>query len=376
LPSPLQTEASEKTKQRIERREAPLESAQRFKSGANGVFRLQRALGNQRVAQLIKAQRLEPDGKIVGLQPKLNVGATDGRYEQEADRIAREMVSMPDPAPTPPIQRAPGVEGEAGSPHSVQSKHLPLAASITRFLQRKTEPTEVKVEEEKEGEKDELLRARFLGKSVALPLKRLMAEEEKSEAVLSKSTESLTNGFEAGDEVEAQLSQSKGQGSPLPDHVRSYMEPRFGEDFRHVRVHTSSDAIQMNRDVRAQAFTHGSDIYYSAGSSPSNLELTAHELTHVVQQSEVLRRNRGDWQEKDSGVMRKENEEIDVLKRRQQILGNHAVQRMLHGGAGLPIQRQLMIQRQKAGTGRSLHADPLTRGGRRFLPSIGPLLFL
>ncbi len=63
------------------------------------------------------------------------------------------------------------------------------------------------------------------------------------------------------------------------------MEPRFGVDFSHVRVHTGSNAIQMNRDVGAQAFTHGSDIYYGAGSSPTNLELTAHELTHVVQQT-------------------------------------------------------------------------------------------
>jgi hypothetical protein len=56
-------------------------------------------------------------------------------------------------------------------------------------------------------------------------------------------------------------------------------------DFSQVRVHTGSDAKQVNRDVGAQAFTHGSDIYYGAESSPADLELTAHELTHVVQQS-------------------------------------------------------------------------------------------
>jgi hypothetical protein len=63
------------------------------------------------------------------------------------------------------------------------------------------------------------------------------------------------------------------------------MEPRFGVDFSHVRVHTGSDALQMNRNVGAQAFTHGSDIYYGEGRSPNNLDLTAHELTHVVQQT-------------------------------------------------------------------------------------------
>jgi hypothetical protein len=63
------------------------------------------------------------------------------------------------------------------------------------------------------------------------------------------------------------------------------MEPRFGADFSGVRVHTGGEAVQMNRELGAQAFTHGSDVYFGAGKSPGNNELTAHELTHVVQQS-------------------------------------------------------------------------------------------
>lgn len=185
------------------------------------------------------------------------------------------------------LPQTPHLEGEAGRVVGLQSKSLPLATSITPFVQRKTEPGEVKAEKEKdkENEKDELLRARFLDKSPALPFQRLTAEEEKPETALAKSPESLTDSFEAGDEVELRLNQSKGQGSPLPDHVRSYMEPRFGVDLSHVRVHTGSNAMHMNRAVGAQAFTHGSDIYYGAGSSPLNMELTAHELTHVVQQT-------------------------------------------------------------------------------------------
>jgi hypothetical protein len=63
------------------------------------------------------------------------------------------------------------------------------------------------------------------------------------------------------------------------------MEPRFGADFSSVRVHTGGEAIQMNRELGAQAFTHGRDIYFGTGKSPGNNELTAHELTHVVQQT-------------------------------------------------------------------------------------------
>jgi hypothetical protein len=41
----------------------------------------------------------------------------------------------------------------------------------------------------------------------------------------------------------------------------------------------------MNRELGAQAFAHGNDVYFGAGKSPGNNELTAHELTHVVQQT-------------------------------------------------------------------------------------------
>ena len=45
----------------------------------------------------------------------------------------------------------------------------------------------------------------------------------------------------------------------------------------------------MNKDLNAQAFTHGSDIYFNSDkyntTSKEGQQLLAHELTHVVQQS-------------------------------------------------------------------------------------------
>jgi hypothetical protein len=49
-------------------------------------------------------------------------------------------------------------------------------------------------------------------------------------------------------------------------------------------VHTDEHAKRMSQAVAAQAFTHGSDIYYGAGHSPTDVDLTAHELGHVVEQ--------------------------------------------------------------------------------------------
>ncbi|HNP52155.1 MAG TPA: DUF4157 domain-containing protein, partial [Nitrosomonas nitrosa] len=137
-----------------------------------------------------------------------------------------------------------------------------------------------------EEDKDKPVQARFATEISKKSLQRQPeAVEEEEEPIQAKSAGSMSGGFEAGDDVESQISQSKGLGSPLPDPVRNYMEPRFGVDFSGVRVHTGKDSVQMNRDIGAQAFTHGSDVYFGEGRSPNNLELTAHELTHVVQQA-------------------------------------------------------------------------------------------
>ncbi|MCB0594940.1 MAG: DUF4157 domain-containing protein [Phaeodactylibacter sp.] len=74
----------------------------------------------------------------------------------------------------------------------------------------------------------------------------------------------------------------------MPKDVRGRLEADFGADFSSVRIHTGKDAVQMAELLRAQAFTHGCDIYFNEGKyapfSKTGLELLAHELAHVVQQ--------------------------------------------------------------------------------------------
>ncbi len=93
--------------------------------------------------------------------------------------------------------------------------------------------------------------------------------------------------------LQSRLNHQSGKGAPLPKTVKSFMEPRFGHDFSQVRVHTDSSAVQMNKDLGAQAFTHGNDIYFNQGKyspgSSGGQELLAHELTHTIQQTGGLR---------------------------------------------------------------------------------------
>lgn len=123
----------------------------------------------------------------------------------------------------------------------------------------------------------------FAVTSTQQSLQRKCAACEKEEEELQR--KSSGSDFQPNNNIESLLGATQGNGSPLSDEVRNFMEPRFGADFSNVRIHTDSTAVQLSRDLGAQAFTYGSDIYYGAGKSPGNNDLTAHELTHVVQQT-------------------------------------------------------------------------------------------
>jgi outer membrane protein OmpA-like peptidoglycan-associated protein len=74
-------------------------------------------------------------------------------------------------------------------------------------------------------------------------------------------------------------------GQPLGTTERAFMEPRFGQDFSGVRVHTGAKAAESAAAVQARAYTVGNDIVFGGKESASDLPVLAHELTHVIQQS-------------------------------------------------------------------------------------------
>jgi uncharacterized protein DUF4157 len=77
-------------------------------------------------------------------------------------------------------------------------------------------------------------------------------------------------------------------GRPLSAATRATMEPRFGHDFSNVRVHADERAAAAARDLRAHAYTLGSQIVFGAGryqpETSDGQRLIAHELAHVLQQ--------------------------------------------------------------------------------------------
>ncbi|MEU6667878.1 DUF4157 domain-containing protein [Streptomyces sp. NPDC046727] len=70
---------------------------------------------------------------------------------------------------------------------------------------------------------------------------------------------------------------------PLAKSTLAFMEPRFGADFRDVRVHSDPQTHEMADQLGARAFTAGNHVYLGRGESEHDHLLMAHELTHVVQ---------------------------------------------------------------------------------------------
>ncbi len=111
------------------------------------------------------------------------------------------------------------------------------------------------------------------------------SDEDEDASVMMKSE---GGGRVASSGLEQTLKSSAGTGSPLRNDTKTDMESAFGADFSGVRIHTDAPAAEMNRGLNAQAFTHGSDIYFNQGKfnpeTRGGQQLLAHELTHVVQQ--------------------------------------------------------------------------------------------
>lgn len=80
-------------------------------------------------------------------------------------------------------------------------------------------------------------------------------------------------------------------GQPLDRTTRAFMEPRFGHDLSHVRVHTNAKAAESALRVNALAYTIGRNVVFGRGQfapdTTAGRRLLAHELTHVAQQAAV-----------------------------------------------------------------------------------------
>ncbi len=95
--------------------------------------------------------------------------------------------------------------------------------------------------------------------------------------------------FDLDDETAERINRERGGGQALDSTVQQQAGEALGHDLSGVRAHTSPEADELSQQLGAKAFTTGQDIFFRKGAydpgSTGGQELIAHELTHVVQQS-------------------------------------------------------------------------------------------
>lgn len=208
---------------------------------ANSVLHLQRTIGNQAVQRLIRA-----NPSAAAIQTKLTVNKPGDEYEQEAERVADQVMRMVEPAGSP-------------APDGVSSVQQIAGGGLVQRLSAEISPSLADV--------------------------TVVGEDAEQGAVQTLRSPAHQSGTEV---VSKQVLNSAEGGLPLDSNVRRFMETRFGRDFSRVQVHTDDRAAALSDSLQARAFTYGPHIYFGAREyrpeTEAGMHVLAHELTHVVQQ--------------------------------------------------------------------------------------------
>ena len=221
-------------------------------------------------------ERLQP----FVIQPKLTVGAPDDPYEREADTVADKVMRMPERNFVQRKCAACKEEEKVQRQEADDEEELVQTKSEDSFWGSESKCEECKKEDEKP-----------LPKAACEPTGAVAVQRK----VLASGSSSFLQAKATGvspvvpDTLEASIHASKGKGGGMDEPTKSFMQSRFQTGFGDVRIHADSSAAQMNKQLHAKAFTVGSNIYFNEGQyQPHTSEgktLLAHELTHVVQQS-------------------------------------------------------------------------------------------
>jgi len=214
----------------------------------------------------VKAKNNAPffPGHLV--QPKLQVNEPGDSYEQEADSMADQVMHMNIPSP------------------NESSFFKPAPTTVQRKCQHCEEEEKLQRKESSDASID--VRNDF--KPILTTIQRKCQHCEEEGKIHRK--ESSGVGVNGSVELDSYVGSLGSSGQALSESSRSFFEPRFGQDFSGVRIHTDAVAAKSAQSINALAYTTGNNIVFNSGQyspdSDSGKRLIAHELTHTIQQQE------------------------------------------------------------------------------------------
>ena len=264
-----------------------------------------------------------------GVQTKLIVNKPKDKYEVEADHVADKVIKR-NQTNSGSFFASAQTNIQRQTEEEIQEK--PLAESITPLVQRKEEENEeeqvqpklnesVQLQEEDEvqmqADEDEqkVQKQEEEEEEVQTKAEKIQKQNEEEEAVQAKSEEeeevqtyrsSETEAISKSPAIEKSLKETRGTGSSLQDSTKSKLEQNLGVDLSGVKIHTGSKAVEMNKQLKSQAFTNKNNIYFNEGKfNPeisSGQHLLVHELTHTIQQGAVPVKSTVENSEKQTGT--------------------------------------------------------------------------
>lgn len=220
------------------------------------------------------------------VQTKLKVGQPGDKYEKEADSMADAVVTG---SAKPDIQNKEisSIQRESLATPQEDEKLGTAEQRVEedKLVQEKPELQKMGGEEEEEG-----MLSKMEGEEEEEGMvSKMEGPEEEEEPLQTKSSGSTTTSSSG---LTQQIKRKSGKGKTMSKNTRAEMEASFGRDFSGVNIHTDQDAVKMNKELGAQAFTHRKDVYFNSGKynpgSSDGKRLLAHELTHVIQQTKDI----------------------------------------------------------------------------------------
>ena len=256
----------------------------------------------------------------LGIQAKLTIGQPNDKYEQEADRVAEQVMRMPDPVLTkePEVQRSPLPRYSFGKLAIAPKERLGIQAKLAigqpgdRYEQ---EADRVAEQVMRMPDKENLVPSIQSPKLISdRRLQRLPESEEDKRGIIDFDSSRIPvhsrtpNGMSfnanarsnhdarelyrhaagTGPAIAPPIVKEglRGPSRTIPADVLDDMETLLGHDFTDVRIHTDERAGASAEEVSAHAYTVGRHIVFAPGrfdpSSSHGRRLLAHELTHVA----------------------------------------------------------------------------------------------
>jgi hypothetical protein len=217
------------------------------------------------------------------IQTKLKVGEPNDRFEQEADRVADEVMRMPDSIVNP-------TSSTDGRDDPYQQGHIAYSPFIQRLCSKCAAENEEQLQRKPLSNTPLVsalngpLKARFELPCQVPSIQRQDMEEDE-ETIRTKPLSEAQENPADQHSTESVSGLSTG-GSPLPQSLRTFYENRFGYDLGQVRIHSGSESKHLSESLHAHAFTYSNHIWLGNGLKTLPSFVMAHELAHVLQQTQ------------------------------------------------------------------------------------------